>query len=391
MSGDSPFARRVRARLDGLRAVGLQRRLQAPGGIDLSSNDYLNLSRHPQLVAAMVDGAHSEGCGSTGSRLLRGHRDAFAAVERRFASFKSTESALYFSSGYLANLAVLTTLPQAGDTIFSDAANHASLIDGTRLSRAAHVVFPHNDVEWLGQALATTARGSADARVSFVVIESLFSMDGDEAPLVELAALCRRSGAVLVVDEAHAVGVFGTRGSGLIEEAAVDGDVCVSINTAGKALGVGGAFVAGPAWAIEYLVQSARPFVFSTAPPPALARALEASIEIVEREPERRAAVRDAARHLRDRLRVAGVETGAGRGQIIPVVLGDNDRAVTVAAALQAQGFDVRAIRPPTVPPGTARLRVSVNAAMDRATLDRFAAALVQAVQQVPACSAASS
>lgn len=376
---------RVAARLAALRQEQLLRTLQPPRGVDLCSNDYLGLSGHPLLKERMMAAVARDGCGSTGSRLLRGERDAFSRVERQFAAFKQAERAVYFSSGYLANLAVMSTLPEAGDVIFSDARNHASLIDGIRLSRARRVVFAHNDAAGLEALLA-----AADARHAFVVVESLFSMDGDLAPLADYAALCRRFGATLVVDEAHAVGVFGARGSGLVEACGLEANDCVTINTAGKALGVSGAFVAGPAWMVEYLVQRARPFVFSTAPPPAVADALEAALAIVAAEPERRARLRHLARHLRARLSAAGLARPTGDSPIVPIVLGSNERALSVARALQADGFDVRAIRPPSVPPGTARLRVTVNVTLDEAILDRFAAALQSAVAEVP-CGAASS
>jgi len=371
----SPLEQRIRARLAEWQAEGLIRTLRAPAGVDLASNDYLNLSRHPRIVARLMEGIEREGCGSTGSRLLRGERECFDAVERRFALFKGADRALYFSTGYLANLGVLTTLAEARDVIFSDERNHASLIDGARLSRANRVVFPHNDANRLARLLDEHPGG-----IRFVVVESLFSMDGDTAPLFEYAELCRSAGAVLVVDEAHAVGVYGARGSGLIEEAEIDHDACISINTAGKALGVSGAFVAGPAVAIEYLVQRARPFVFSTAPPPALADALEGSLDVIAGEPERRARLRARAGYLRRQLAAAGVEVAAGSSQIVPILIGDNERAVAAARLLQAQGFDVRAIRPPSVPPGTARLRVSVNAALSEATLDQFTQALAEAL-----------
>jgi 8-amino-7-oxononanoate synthase len=362
---------RIRAHLASLHAEDLRRTPRAPSGIDLCSNDYLNLARHPDLAARLADAAAAEGCGSTGSRLLRGHRDCFDAVERRFAAFKNAEASLYFSAGYLANLAVLTTMAEAGDVVFVDRRDHASLIDGARLSRARMAVFPHNDVDRLSRLIA-----SADEAVRFVVVESLYSMDGDEAPLAEYADLCRSTGAVLIVDEAHAVGVFGRRGSGLIEEAGVEREVCLSINTAGKALGVSGAFVAGPSWAIEYLVQRARPFLFSTAPPPALAAALEASLDVVQAEPERREKLLALSRYLRRRLRDAGIDVPAGTSQIVPVLIGDNAAALAVADCLQAAGFDVRAIRPPTVPRGTARLRLSVNVGLSEEVLDRLVSVL---------------
>ena len=255
---------RLRTQLADLRREGLTRSLRAPAGIDLSSNDYLGLARHPLLAERMAEALKDGGCGSTGSRLLRGHREAFAEIESRFAAFKSAEASLYFSSGYLANLAVLSTFPQAGDVIFSAERNHASLIDGMRLSKARRVLFEHRDLD----SLEVLLQNEPCKGQRFVVVESLFSMDGEIADLQRLAALASRYGAALVVDEAHAVGVYGARGSGLIE-AAGNPPVWISINAAGKALGAAGAFVAGPAWAIEYLVQRARPFIFSTAAPSA--------------------------------------------------------------------------------------------------------------------------
>lgn len=332
--------------------------LRAPSGIDLSSNDYLGLSAHPLLKQRMAAAVCQEGCGSTGSRLLRGERECFSALESRFARFKGTERALYFSSGYLANLAVLTAIPESGDVIFSDERNHASLIDGVRLSKAKRIVFPHNDAAALEQLLAK------EPGQKFIVTESVFSMDGDFAPLREYSRLCRATNAALIVDEAHAVGIYGN-GSGLIRP---EDEVFLSINTAGKALGVSGAFVSGPEWAIESLVQRARPFIFSTAPPPAVAAAIEAALDVITAEPERRTRLLSRAAYLRERLGVPGAS------QIIPLILGSNERAVEAASELQRHGFDVRAIRPPTVPPGTARLRISVNANLSEEVLDRFSA-----------------
>jgi 8-amino-7-oxononanoate synthase len=359
------LAARLSERLRAIEAQGLRRTLRPPSGIDLCSNDYLGLAEHPHLKQRMADAVSAEGVGSTGSRLLRGERSGFARVEEKFASFKGAERSLYFSSGYLANLAVLTTFPEAGDVIFSDEWNHASLIDGARLSRARRVVFPHNDAKALEQLL----REDTGEGQKFIVVESLFSMDGDQAPLAEYAALCRAAGAELIVDEAHAVGVYGECGRGLA------GDVFLSINTAGKALGVSGAFVAGPAEAIEYLIQRARPFIFSTAPPPAIAAALEASLEVMANEPERRERLLARARYLRERLGLAG------DSPIIPIIIGENERAVAVARQLQAAGFDVRAIRPPTVPAGTARLRITVNQGLSEELLDQFVEVLAAATK----------
>jgi 8-amino-7-oxononanoate synthase len=382
-----PLRSRVEARLRAIRDEQLQRTLCPPQGIDFSSNDYLGLASDPRLKQAMIQAIDQDGVGSTGSRLLRGDREAFSNVERAFAAFKQTERALYFSSGYLANLAVLTTLPERGDVIYSDERNHASLIDGIRLSAARRVVFPHHDVD----ALARTIGDQPSGGHAFIVTESLFSMDGDVAPLAEYAALCRATGAALIVDEAHAVGLFGERGSGLVEASGIEGDVCLSVNTAGKALGVSGAFVAGPAWAIGYLIQRARPFIFSTAPPPSTAAALAASLEIIAREPERRTQLTDRVKYLRHALRAAGVPAPDGFSQIVPIVVGDNDRALLTAGALQARGFDIRAIRPPSVAPGTARLRIAVNVGLTNDAIDRFVDVLAATLQETVQCSAASS
>ena len=378
---DNSFEIRVRARLANLGSKGLLRTLTPPRGIDLSSNDYLGLGDHPRLVERFAEAVGREGCGSTGSRLLRGHREGFAAVERRFASFKRTERSIYFSSGYLANIAVLATLPEKGDVIFSDERNHASLIDGIRLSRAQRVVFQHNDVNDLVRLLSEFKHGPVNER--FVVVESLFSMDGDYAPLADYVSVCQNFGAVLFVDEAHAVGVYGDDGSGLIHSAGIDDDVLLSVNTAGKALGVAGAFVAGPAWLIDYLEQRARPFVFSTASPPALAAALDASLDVIGDEPERRKRLLDRVRFLRARLKQAGLPLPTDTSQIIPVIVGDNTAAVNLAQALQQRGFDVRAIRPPSVPDNTARLRVAVNARLSEDDLDRFVDALGQCLREL--------
>ena len=368
---------------------GLLRTLRPPAGIDLASNDYLGLARDPRITSAMIAAVAREGVGSTGSRLLRGERDCFTALEQRFARFKGTERALYFSSGYLANLAVMTTFGDADDVIVSDERNHASLIDGIRLSPARREIVAHNDVAAARRALKAGAGEAGEARragdaggagARFLVVESLFSMDGDEAPLAAYAEICADTGAQLIVDESHAVGVYGARGTGLIEEHGIADRVFLSINTAGKALGVSGAFVAGPGWAIDYLIQRARPFIFSTAPPPAVAAAVEASLDVIEAEPQRRARLRATAQALRARLLTAGVPVGAGTSQIVPIFIGDNDAAVAIAEAMQADGFDVRAVRPPSVPPGTARLRLSINVNLTDEMIERFVPALVSAL-----------
>lgn len=374
------LAYRIQNRLDALETSGLKRTLRPPSGIDLSSNDYLGLANDPRIVQALIAAVEREGAGSTGSRLLRGQRDSVAAIEERFARFKRTDRALYFSSGYLANLAVMTAFAEPGDVIISDERNHASLIDGIRLSPARREIVAHNDVAAVRRFLE--GRGTGER---FLVVESLFSMDGDEAPLPEYAAICGEFGAHLIVDEAHAVGVYGARGSGLIEKHGLGDDVFLSVNTAGKALGVAGAFVAGPVWAIDYLIQRARPFIFSTAPPPALAAAIDASLDILEEEPQRRTLLLERAERLRVRLLASGAPVSPGTSHIVPVIIGDNAAASAVAEAMQADGFDVRAIRPPTVPPDTARLRISVNVNLTDDLIERFVTSLAFAMNRVGA------
>ena len=378
---------RTKGRLAELDRAGLRRRLVPPSGIDLSSNDYLGLAGHPLLKQRMAEAVFEHGCGSTASRLLRGERACFSALERRFADFKGTQAALYFTSGYQANVGVLGTFLEPGDIVFSDELNHASLIDGIRLGRARCVVFPHRDAGALRRLLA----GESRTGQVYVVTESLFSMDGDFAPLADYAALCREAGAALIVDEAHAVGIYGEAGSGLIEQTGCAGDVFLSINPAGKALGVSGAFVAGPSWAIDYLIQRARTLIFSTAAPPAIAASLDAALDIVAAEPQRRTTLRQRAKELRRRLHDGGLPVEPHGSQIIPVLIGDNDYAVALADQLTAQGFDIRAIRPPTVPAGTARLRISVNVKAGDADLRRVADQLRAACAKISTSIAASS
>lgn len=367
---------RVASRIGALKSAGLIRKLNAPSGIDLSSNDYLGFANHPLIKHRMAEAVCQEGCGSTGSRLLRGERDAWHVLEQRFAKFKGAEAALYFSSGFQANLAVLSTFPESGDMIYSDALNHASLIDGMRMSKARRIVFPHSDTSTLSTAIENTRCDSQ----RFIVAESVFSMDGDLAPLESYATLAKNSGAALIVDEAHAVGLYGNEGSGLTES--IRKDVFLTINPMGKAFGLAGAFVCGPSWAIEFLIQRGRPFVFSTAPPPSLAAALDAALDLIEQGRDLRDRLHYLARFLRGLLADMGLEVSREGSQIIPIVIGDNFRASTVAAELQQAGYDVRAIRPPTVPEGTARLRISVNTGLTETTLREFSIALARAMDR---------
>ncbi len=379
-----PLAEELAGRLAAAAAAGLGRSLRAGSGIDFCSNDYLGLSRDPELRAALLArlAALPPGAplGAPASRLLRGHTECHAALERRLAIFKGTEAALLFPSGYQANVGLLTALLGPRDRALSDALNHASLIDGLRLSGCRRVIFPHLDLAAVGRELA---RPHPEGR-TFLVTESLFSMDGDAAPLDRYAELAERQGAELIVDDAHATGLYGAaRGSGLCEEFGIERRAAAIVSTLGKAVGLAGAFVAGSAALVEYLAAHSRAFVFTTAPPPLLLHAVDAALDRLAAEPERRRRTLALAERLRRHLAAAGLASPAmlaGSGPIVPVVLGGNRRALAAAERLAAAGFDVRAIRPPTVPPGTARLRISVHADHTEAEIDALAAALVAAL-----------
>jgi len=353
------------------RSRGLERRLSRPQGVDLTSNDCLGLSTHPAVLAAAAAALQAHGLGSGGSRLLGGHRAIFDALEARFAAWQGAEAALFFGSGTAANLGALGALFGSEDVIFSDALNHASLIDGLRLCGAQKVIFPHGDIDTLRRGLSTARPGPGG--LCAVVVESLYSMDGDLADLAATAAACAAHGAALIVDEAHATGLFGPTGQGLVAAAGLRGQVALSLHGAGKALGAQGGFVAGDAVLVDALLQRARSFVFSTAPPPAVAAGLLAAIDVIEGDP----ALRALPLALADRLRAA-LPTGraGGAAHIVPVHIGDPDAAMAAAAALRARGWDLRAVRPPTVPTGTSRLRLVLRAGLSEGQIDALAADL---------------
>ena len=355
--------KRLRAHLAELEREGLLRKRRPPQGIDLSSNDYLGLAAHPLIKERMAAAVCAMGAGSTGSRLLRGERDCFTALEQRFAEFKGTERSLYFGSGYLANLAVLTTFPESSDTIFSDERNHASLIDGVRLSRAQRVVFPH-------LCPGTVAEGA------FLVTESVFSMDGDIADVKALQGLAERYGANLMVDEAHATAVHGPGGAGLVAEAQLTREVFATVHTCGKALASAGAFVCGSRVLREFLINHARTLIFSTAMPPYMAGQIRTALRLAKgMDSEREALLANSAELLKS-LRGDGWDMSGSASQIVPVIIGSNEEALSAAAFLQDRGFAVRAIRPPTVPAGTARLRLSLTARITREQVTGIRAAL---------------
>jgi 8-amino-7-oxononanoate synthase len=377
---ESPFA----ARLQELERQSLVRRhriVAGPtgtrvrmGGVELlsfCSNDYLGLANHPELIAAATAGLQRYGVGAGSSALVTGHMDVHEALTEALARFVGLPRALLFSSGYLANVGAITALAAPGDAIFSDALNHASLIDGCRLSRATVHRYPHLDLAALEGLLAGTPGTNR-----FVVTDIVFSMDGDVAPLPALVALCERHGAWLVVDDAHGFGVLGREGRGSLSHFGVASDRLVYVGTLGKAAGVAGAFVAGPEDAVELVLQGARTHIFSTAFPPALAHALLASLEIIARDEWRRTHL--AALIARLRSGVAGLpwRLPASETPIQPLIVGENAAALALSDALRARGVLVPAIRPPTVPPGTARLRISLSAAHSLEDVDTLVAAL---------------
>lgn len=342
--------------IETLRRLHRHRTLALPSGIDFTSNDYLGLARHPALREAILTALDEDGLvGAGGSRLLRGHHPAHARLETFAAQFFGTERALYFANGFLANFALFSTLPERHDAVIFDERIHASVKEGVHAGTAARYKVAHNDVAAF-EAAIERAREKGAKRI-YLAVESVYSMDGDLAPLAALDALARQTEAVLIVDEAHATGIFGARGRGLSE--AFTNETTIAVHTCGKALGVAGALVTASAEAIDYLINKARPFIYSTAPPPMLAAAVQRALPLIDEEPWRRARVLELARFAHGELNPAAAFAGS---QIVPVIIGGEERTLEIARVLQEQGFDVRAIRPPTVPEGTSRLRVSINA-----------------------------
>ncbi|WP_404338222.1 8-amino-7-oxononanoate synthase [Sphingomonas sp. MMS12-HWE2-04] len=350
-----------------------RRRTLAPRhGRDFASNDYLGLAASGLLEAAVRD-ALDRGVpvGSGGSRLLRGNHDEHVALETEAAAFFGAGAALFFSSGYAANVALLSTLPQRGDLIVFDALVHASAHEGMRLSRAVAKAAVHNDPEAFDAAI-TAWRHDGGTGQAWIVVESLYSMDGDRAPLDALAAIAERHDAVLLIDEAHATGVFGRDGRGFADGLAGRGNV-VTLHTCGKALGSEGALVCGPAIVRDFLVNRGRGFIYSTAPSPLIAAVVRAGLRALT-APERRDHLHALIDHAQQALAPHGV-TPSG-SQILPLILGDDARTMRAAAALQQAGFDVRGIRPPTVPDGTSRLRISITLNVTTDDIDTLAAEL---------------
>ncbi|WBY09744.1 8-amino-7-oxononanoate synthase [Sphingomonas sp. 7/4-4] len=372
------FVADLAGHLDSLTRSHRRRGLKPRAGLDFASNDYLGVAGAPPLVQAVQDAlARGVPIGSGGSRLLRGNHEEHERLEMEAAEWVGAESALFFSSGYAANSTLLSTLPQRGDLIVYDDLVHASMHEGLRLARADTAPVRHNDMDAFDATIAAwRARGGRGR--PWIAVESLYSMDGDQAPLAELAQVAARYDAVLIVDEAHATGVFGDGGRGLASALPRGGNL-ITVHTCGKALGCEGALICAPALVRDFLINRGRPFIFSTAPSPLMAAAVRAALRLVTDEPERRTRLLALAAYAERKLAPLGA-TRSG-SQILPLILGDDARTMAVAERLQARGFDVRGIRPPTVPAGTARLRIAITLNIDEAAIDALAAALEEALE----------
>jgi 8-amino-7-oxononanoate synthase len=360
-----------------LRAQDRHRELAAPSGVDFSSNDYLGYGAGRLRLQARSTSEGEAGHSGTASRLLRGQQPIWDEVETALARWHGVEAALIFTSGYVANEGLLATAIEAHDWVASDQLNHASIIDGLRLSKAERCIYRHCDLNHLETRLLLAASMRSPRRELFIVTESLFGMEGDAAPLAELAQLAQRYGAHLIVDEAHATGCLGPAGSGLVDAVGLRERVLATVHTGGKALGVCGAYVCGSAQLKELLVNRCRHFVFTTALPPAVGVWWREALQRVALDERGRELLHQGVRIFRGALAEHGVAT-LGERYIVPVVLGADGRAVEAARRLCAAGWDIRAIRPPTVPTGTARLRISIHADHDRETLLGVAAAVAQ-------------
>ena len=349
---------------------------------DFASNDYLGLAADPRLARAASAVLQAEGVGAGAARLISGNHPIHEVLERALARFKGCEQALLFPSGYMANVGAIPALVGPRDVIYSDALSHASLIDGCRLSKATIRVFPHADINALAALLEADRH---QFRRALIVVEGIFSMDGDLFPLDELVPLARRFDAWTYVDDAHGTGVLGASGAGSVEHFGMTGQIDVIVGTLGKAMGTSGAYVAGSQRLVDFLTNRARSFIFTTGTPPAIAAATLESLRVVQVESWRRDAVRARATRLRARLRGAGREaSGMSDGHIIPIMIGDPMHTMRLVADMRRRGFLVGGVRPPTVPTGTSRLRISVSAIHPMELVDNLAANLIDAMRGMP-------
>ena len=348
-------------------------------GLDFTSNDYLGLSTSKRLTEAVVRALRQgTAVGAGGSRLLRGNAPEHEELEARAAAFFHAESALFFGGGYVANQALLSTLPQSEDLLILDQLVHASAHQGARAGRAHSIRVAHNRVDLMEQQMLAWRNRGGSGRI-WIAVESLYSMDGDRSPLADLMSLADRYDAFLLIDEAHATGVYGPDGRGLA--AAYEGrDNVVVLHTCGKALGCAGALISAPRVLSAYLINRCRPFIYATAPSPLMAVAALEALAILKDEPERRERLTRLIQCANRALAIHAIAEPSG-SQIVPIILGDDRRAMRVAGALQARGFDVRGVRPPTVPEGTARLRISLTLNVDESAIDGLFAALAEELQ----------
>lgn len=362
-----------RSDLDRLKKIGRLRALSPRTGVDFSSNDYLGLANSTELrdaaSRALLDGTAA---GAGGSRLLRGNCAEHEDLEQAAAHFFDAECALYFATGFAANVTLLATLPQRTDMVFHDALIHASAHDGMRLGRAPSQAFPHNDVAALENAISQWRNGGGTG-TAWIAVESLYSMDGDIAPLQDLASVADRHDAMLIIDEAHATGVFGENGCGLAGDLHRQPNV-ITLHTLGKALGCEGALICGPVVMREFLINRARPFIFSTAPSPLSARIAKSALGLVRSRPELRDQLHDLVTYAGRKFAPLGIPPSGS--QIVPVIIGEDVRTMEIARQIQKAGFDVRGIRPPTVPEGTSRLRISLTLNATKEDIDALAAIL---------------
>lgn len=381
----------MQAELDGRARQGLLRRrrlLQGPQAaqtrvdgaevLTFCSNDYLGLANHPALIDAACRAMTEIGVGSGASHLITGHHQLHESLEDALAEFVGLPSALLFSTGYMANLGVVNALLRRGDAIFADKLNHASLNDAAIMARAELHRFRHNDLGQLENQLTTSG-----VRRKLVVVDAVFSMDGDHAPLPELLALCERHDAWLYLDDAHGFGVLGKQGRGALDHFALSAPRIIYMATLGKAAGVSGAFVAAEKLVIEYLIQHARTYVYTTATPPALAAAALAAIKVMQQDSERHARLHELIAYLKQHLRLRKWSLMSSDTAIQPLLVGDNQASVRLSEYLRDKGILVPAIRPPTVPAGTARLRISLSAEHTMDDLKRLIAVLKQAESEL--------
>jgi glycine C-acetyltransferase/8-amino-7-oxononanoate synthase len=381
----------VAERLEELRDRGLYRRLRLVGGpqgprvlldgrpvLLLCSNNYLGLADHPRVCGAAAEAAMRWGAGAGASRLICGNMQPHRSLELRLAEFKGFEAALLFGSGYLANTGTIAALAGRGEVVFSDELNHASIVDGCRLSRAETFVYRHGDVEHLAWGLS-----QAQGRAALIVTDGVFSMDGDLAPLEQLVALSRRHECRLMVDEAHATGAIGKGGRGSVAAAGLSEEVDVVVGTLGKALGSYGAYVCASSELIEYLVNTARPFIFSTAPPPPAAAAALAGLELLESHPHRVERLQSNAAVLRAALAHEGLDVGKSQTQIVPIAIGEASPTMELSERVLERGVFAQGIRPPTVPEGSSRLRFTVMATHRSGELRRAAKLVGAAAREI--------